>query len=133
MVCIYCGSDTGVSNSRLQKKTNSVWRRRLCNECKAVFTTVESVDLPNSVSFNHPDKPLEPFSRDKLFISIFESCRHRKAPQEDASALTGTSLKLLDPYFSDSIVDRQQVIAVVFGVLSRFDKAAASYYQSFHK
>ena len=47
MKCI-CGGETHVINSRLAEKTgdivptaNARWRRRCCDECDRVFTTVE--------------------------------------------------------------------------------------------
>jgi len=42
MICIKCThNDTQVVNSRMNKKTASVWRRRRCPSCRAVFSTYE--------------------------------------------------------------------------------------------
>src|SRR6185369_12958000 len=92
MVCIYCGGKTAVVNSRSQKKANQTWRRRQCLDCQAVFTSVEAVDLPTSLLFKKDAKHSEPFQRDKLFISVYEACGHRKDALRAATALTGTAL-----------------------------------------
>ena len=66
MVCIYCGGETKVTNSRLQKRNNQVWRRRQCLECKGVFTTHEAVDLSSALLIDKSGAP-EPFISDLLF------------------------------------------------------------------
>lgn len=138
MVCLYCQSETSVVNSRLQRRANQVWRRRKCQVCKSVFSTLESADLSLSLSFrtsqnSHNNKTsLQPFQRDILFASILDSCKHRKTPVSDATALTGTILGRLRPHMTGAIVDRDQVVKTCLQILKRFDKAAAVHYQAFH-
>lgn len=131
MVCIYCRKDTHVSNSRLQKRTNQVWRRRTCEHCKNVFTTLEEVTLEQAVRFNHMGH-LEPFSRDKLFLSIYEACRHRKTAVSDATSLTATSLSKIRSKITDATIDRAIVVKSIAEVLKHFDKAAQVQYLAFH-
>jgi len=38
-----CGSDTNVADTRRINKNTSVWRRRKCKACGALFTTIEQV------------------------------------------------------------------------------------------
>src|SRR5664279_3068123 len=103
MVCVYCGNDTQVTNSRLQKRNNAVWRRRTCKECSATITTLERIDLETAVMV--VDESVHtPFSRDKLFISIYNSCKHRKSAQADASGLTDTIISRLYPHISDASI-----------------------------
>ena len=114
MVCIYCGSPTQVINSRQQWRTNGVWRRRLCTVCKNVFTTTEAPDLsttvmvepkPGSASLHH-------FNRDRLFLSIYDSCKHRPTALKDASSLTATVIgKLLGSQERPGVVTRDQIVA----------------------
>jgi len=132
MVCIYCGKDTQVINSRLQRRSNQIWRRRKCLNCKSVFTSQEAVDLPKSLSFRTSQNALQPFSRDILFISIFEACKHRKHAIVDASGLTDTVLGRLRPYMTDAVIDSAQVIKTTLAVLKRFDKAASVFYAAYH-
>ncbi len=131
MVCVYCGNKTQVSNSRLQKRGNNVWRRRTCTDCQATFTTLEKIDLDSAIVI--VDKTVHtPFSRDKLFVSIMNSCKHRKTAIGDASGLTDTIISLLYPLITNASLDLAEVRTVTLQVLSRFDKAAAVQYEAFH-
>lgn len=131
MVCIYCGSETSVSNSRKQKRRNTVWRRRVCAQCHATVTTVEAVDLENALVITS-DRRHEHFSRDKLFISIYESCKHRNDAQASATALTDTIITLLYPLITDASVTRSDIIKITTKVLHRYDEPAVVYYKAFH-
>jgi transcriptional repressor NrdR len=132
MVCLYCGSKLAVSNSRPQKRTNSVWRRRACPNCKAVFTSVESIDPTATMLFEGLKKHLEPFSRDVLYISVVDACRHRKTAPSDARALTDTIIKQLLGAKHSAVVRRHHVVTVTLGVLERFDRTAALQYRAYH-
>jgi transcriptional repressor NrdR len=131
MVCIYCGHFTKVSNSRLQKKANQVWRRRKCQGCGAVFTTLESVDATQALRV-HRQKHFQPFSRDKLLLSLYDSLRHRKTAMVDATALTATVLSQLYPLITNATLERDSIAEVAAAVLGRFDTAAATSYRAFH-
>jgi transcriptional repressor NrdR len=131
MVCIYCGAGTAVTNSRLQKKTNQVWRRRKCLKCGNVYSSIEGVNWGQAVRYSHEGR-LEPFSRDRLFLSLYEACRHRKSAQSDATALTDTVLGKLRPRIQAASLDRGQVIDTAMKVLKQFDKAAATAYRAYH-
>lgn len=131
MVCVYCGNDTNVVNSRLQKRNNTVWRRRVCKECQATVTTLEKIDLETAVIVI--DKTVHtPFSRDKLFISIFDSCKHRTTAQKDATALTDTIISSLYPLISDASINVETIKQTSADILKRFDKAAAVQYAAYH-
>ncbi len=132
MVCIYCGGETQVVNSRLQKKSNQVWRRRRCLACQGVFTSYERADLAASLVFQRDKKHLEPFQRDKLFLSVYESVRHRKTAETDARALTDTILAKLRTKTQVASVDRSTLVSVSSEVLKRFDKAAYTAYLAYH-
>ncbi len=130
MVCLYCQSETRVTNSRPQKRTNSVWRRRHCQSCGALFSTTESVDLSQSIKYKALHD-LEPFSRDVLFISVYESLRHRKTALDDATALVDTIITELLRQQSGSI-SREHVIVGCRAVLKRFDSVAFTHYTAYH-
>lgn len=131
MVCIYCSGETQVVNSRLQKKSNQVWRRRRCLTCQAVFTTTEGTTLENNLVINHKGR-VEPFSRDTLFISVYDSLKHRKTAVADATALTATVWAKLLPHITNASLDKAVITETSLEVLRRFDKAAATSYQAFH-
>jgi transcriptional regulator NrdR family protein len=133
MVCTYCGGTTSVTNSRHQKRANQVWRRRRCDHCQSVVTTVEGLDYAASMSLKTASGVLRPFQRDILFISVYDSLRHRKTAVSDAEALTATILRSLPATFTtDRAVDRTKLIELVTSTLGRFDKAAAVQYGAFH-
>lgn len=134
MVCIYCGSPTKVTNSRLQKQANQVWRRRQCLRCKEVFTTHEGAELGGSLAVSgHNSNELIPFSRDKLFVSIYESLRHRPSAISDASALTATIIARLVLVARDGHLKRHDITTITTEVLGRFDTTAATVYAAYHK
>lgn len=133
MVCIYCSSPTGVINSRHQRRVNQVWRRRECLNCKNVFTTHETVDLSAAIRVSYTARDLRPFSRDLLLISIYDVCKHRFKPLEDATGLTQTVIELMRAQLKEGVVSRDEITVLTSAVLQRFDKAAATMYDAFHK
>jgi transcriptional repressor NrdR len=132
MVCVLCGQKTKVINSRLQRKANQVWRRRQCLSCKTVFSTQETVQ--HELAWLVGDKGrFEPFSRDKLFLSLYKSCEHRKTALSDAKGLTDTVISKLPAHLSGSMLKPGDIAAVAQVALNRFDKAASVHYQAFYK
>ncbi len=132
MDCIYCGNNTLVTNSRPQKRRNAVWRRRQCEMCRQIFTTIESANFEASVLVNKNAGHAEPFQRDILFISVYEACRHRKDAGKAAGALTDTIMAGLFPQFQKAEVSIQRIKEVATEVLTRFDRAAGTAYAAFH-
>lgn len=134
MVCIYCGSKTDVTNSRPQKRLNRTWRRRECRQCGAVFTTIEAAQLAEglTVARDTPTTGLQPFVRDKLFVSIYASCQHRSEALEDAAALTDTIIGRLSDIQTGGIVASHALRELVHTTLARFDSASAVHYRAFH-
>jgi transcriptional repressor NrdR len=135
MVCIYCGNKTDVINSRPQKRHNKVWRRRRCIVCEAIFTTTEAASLSESlvIAQNNANTGYKPFLRDKLFLSVYSSCQHRKDAIADATALTDTILGYLPSITENSLVDRHALRDTTLQVLTRFDNVAAVHYAAFHR
>lgn len=131
MVCIYCRADTRVFNSRLQKRLNQIWRRRRCSKGHA-FTTQERADYSSAWRIKTLSGTLTPFSRDKLFLSLLESCKHRPAAVTDAGALADTITSGLTAPDHDGIIPVSELVRRSQVALNRFDKAASVHYQAFH-
>lgn len=131
MVCIICNSETNVINSRHQKRTNNVWRRRKCLGCNSVFTTTEAIEM-NGVIMVSSGKSLEAFQRDKLMISIHDALKHRKTALSDARGLTDTIISTLYAQIVNSTVTKTDITQASITVLSRFDSAAHTYYHAYH-
>lgn len=133
MVCIYCGNDTQVINSRVQKRLGTVWRRRKCTDCDAIFTTTEQADLAAGLRIRLLDGSLARFERDRLFVSIFKALGHRKDAVSAAGALTNTIVSKLVPKNRDAVLDQAAVIEETVTTLKRFDTVAATYYAAYHR
>jgi transcriptional regulator NrdR family protein len=132
MVCIYCEGKTRITNSRPQKRLMQTWRRHQCLNCDAIFTTIETVDLTTSLTVRSGGH-LEPFSRDKLFLSIHNALGHRENAVEDASAITATVITKLRTQAQNSLLEIMDIIQSAYETLNRFDKAAAVQYSAYHK
>lgn len=131
MVCIYCSGNTDVFNSRHQKRLNHVWRRRRCAVCKAVFTTIEAADPSQTVLIKR-NGHLEPFSRELILLSVYDSLKHRKTAVQDATALTATIVSTLYGLTANATLERDQITEAAATVLERFDSVAAVHYRAFH-
>lgn len=132
MVCIYCAGPTRVINSRPQKRLNQIWRRRQCERCRAIYTSIETADYYQALRVQHGKATFTPFVREKLLLSLHTACGHRTDPISDAMALTATVMSTLPTRAKDTIITRGDIIDVVMGILNNFDKAAAISYQAYH-
>jgi transcriptional regulator NrdR family protein len=133
MVCIYCGGNTRVTNSRPQRRLHQTWRRRACTKCNAIFTTNEVVDLATSLVVRRKDNSVTAFDRDQLFVSILQSVGHREHPVKDAGALTATVIAKLLRSTKAAILKPSDITDVVTQTLKHFDNAAAVQYTAYHK
>ncbi len=134
MVCVYCGNKTIVTNSRLQKQLNKVWRRRECPSCHAVFSTLEHVIYENVLALQKGTSHIIPFQREKLFLSIYNSCRHRPNAISDAVALTDTVMgKVVDRQQNHTgLLLRDKLVKTTSETLKQFDNVAYTYYLAYH-
>lgn len=133
MVCIHCDGKTRVTNSRSQRRLQSIWRRRLCLNCGALFTSRESADYSGSLAVRDKDGALRPFLRDKLFLSLHSSLQHRKTALADATALTDTVVARLLRQSQHGVLEDKNILTTAYLVLLRFDKVAAVHYDAFHQ
>jgi transcriptional regulator NrdR family protein len=100
--------------------------------CGALFTTEEQADYGALWRVRQTKGRLEPFSRDKLFLSLYEAVRHRPAALKDAAALAVTVINKLGDQVSDGVVDSARIARTAQVALNRFDHAASVAYQAFH-
>lgn len=135
MVCIYCGHETEVYNSRERARNPSVWRRRRCSLCVAQFTTEELPDYRTSLVVKGQDHKLYPFNRDKLFLSLHSALGHRQDALTPATELTSTVIGSLlrkkrapDGLLTISVLAKQ-----THQTLKRFDPLAAHTYKAYHQ
>lgn len=134
MVCLYCGGPTEVTNSRLKKRLNAVWRRRRCRTCGSLITTEERPLYASSLAVRRTDGRLEPFLRDQLVISLYKSLAHRPQAAQDASALADTTIALLrrPNQGHDAVLELISLRQAAADCLQRFDSTAHSHYVAYH-
>jgi len=140
MVCVYCGSETEVTNTRSRARLPSVWRRRQCKACVAQFSTIEAADLGGSYLVTYGDGGTAPFQRDVLFVSIMDALKHRPDNVTAAGALADTVIGTLlkSARSSRSSVQRgrfttHDIATAAHQVLRRFDTFGAASYKAFHQ
>jgi transcriptional repressor NrdR len=131
MVCLYCQGNLAVSNSRPQKSRNQTWRRRPCKACGAVFTSIEALDLSQALVV-HKSGQLQPFDRDRLFISLYESLRHRPTAASDARGLADTVIAHIIKVAHNGSIEARTIADQAVNTLTNFDAAAATHYAAFH-
>lgn len=144
MICIFCNSQTEVKNSRPKARTPSIWRRRTCLQCGKQFSTLELPDYEKSLNVTSLNTNNQPFSRDKLFLSIYKSLGHRPDALNSATALTSTIIgRLLTKRHSlqgltlqnqkDGIISNYSIATISYEVLKRYDPLAAASYKAYHQ
>ena len=83
MRCPYCGHTvTSVIDSRLNLESNTIRRRRECENCKRRFSTQETADLsfPRVIK---SDNSIESLSKEKLHRGVELSFEKRQINSED--------------------------------------------------
>lgn len=134
MICIKCSHDTKVTNSRPHKKTPSVWRRRECTACMAVFTTTEVV-ADDSYLFNIEtrDGSKSSFSLPRLMFSIAPALSHRTSTEtaDECYWLAQTIAQTIQATASDT-VSSQSLAEQAYETVSLFDATAGLQYGARH-
>ena len=131
MVCIYCGGETDVTNSRHQKRSNQVWRRRRCKGCGAVFTSHEAIDLSCALVVDSGRST--PFISDMLFTEVLLALQDRKDCYLAAREVTSTVIRELLKLPNKPRIDPKQISQATSRVLKRLDKRAYLRYMAEHE
>jgi len=132
MVCVYCSKKTKVVNTRNQTKHNQIWRRRQCSACHALFTTLEATDFEQSWMVIAKNGQLQPFLSDKLYLSVYDSLKHRSTAISDARHITKTVISLILRKAQNGTINSSLIADTAKVCLNRFDKTASIHYQAFH-
>lgn len=132
MKCVYCGGETQVINSRLQKRLNHVWRRRKCLACAAVFSTHEAADYAAAWRVKNQTGKLLPFSQNQLLLSLYKSLEHRESALSDAEALLDTIISGLQPQIVHGALEIGAIREMTLITLQNFDSASGVSYAAFH-
>lgn len=132
MNCIHCSGHTKVTNSRLRKRSNQIWRRRQCLDCQTIFTTDETVHYETAWTVRGKLGAYTPFTPDKLILSLHTSLQHRKSALRDAASLSDTIIKKLQKQLIDGMIDSLTIARIAQVALNRFDQAASVHYAAHH-
>lgn len=120
-----------MTNSRLQRRNNQVWRRRQCLDCGAVFTTHEAVELESALSVvKHSQN--QPFLADLLLKELMNTMKHRNDVYTASREVLGTTIRKLLALPQKPLFTPQDISKTTAGVLKRFDKRAYLRYLADH-
>lgn len=82
MRCPFCQSfNVVVVDSRLRNEGTSIWRRRECLTCGKRFSSREKADY-SYLAVIKKDGRRQPFSREKIFLSMVKSLGKRSIPEQ---------------------------------------------------
>lgn len=125
MICAFCGSKTGVYNSRRHKDGLKVWRRRKCSDCKESFTTYESLDLSYLVVAKRSGES-EAYSRAKLYASVYRAHLEPIESELLTDTIERKIIKLRQP-----LLATKDLAKIISQTLLAFSKASHARYSSF--
>lgn len=132
MFCVNCfHRTTRVTNSRPHKKSPSVWRRRSCENCGTIFTTIERPSLADNKKIALPGGATDTFNLGRLVISIASSFTH--APEKadyDSIWLAQTVEDILSTQYA--VITPDDIAVVTHQTLKSFDELAAIQYAAKH-
>jgi len=131
MKCPFC-RETAVEvyNSRHTKSGQQIWRRRRCRNCGGQFTTYEYIDL-GFIEVVCDQKASGPFSRAKLFSSIYRCFSESKNQAQDIDAITNViESKLLG--LGKTKLTTKDIAEIVAATLKHYHTAAFLRYLSEH-
>ena len=132
MVCVYCGGKTKVTNSRHQRRSNQVWRRRQCKACVAVFTSHEALELPSAIYVLY-EGSTQPFLPDRLYTDVLLALSDRKNCYIEARELTDTITQKLLQTDTKPYLQPKQISQVASEVIKRFNRGAWLRYIAEHE
>ena len=76
---------------------------------------------------------LQPFLRDKLWLSLYKALEHRPKALQESGELCSTVINKLGPLAENGRLAASSISQVAQVALTRFDQAASVYYQAHHR
>lgn len=134
MICINCFHiKTTVANSRPHKKQSSVWRRRHCARCNAVFTTHERVALNDQRTVYETNGRQQPFNLGRLIISLHRAFAHAPDQGKAETLWLAQTIETLLVAQTTGNLTTEQITHTAYGVLKKYDELAAVQYAAQHQ
>lgn len=133
MFCINClNPSTNVTNSRPNKKSPQIWRRRLCPICGVVFTTYERPSLSENKKVSLTNGTNEEFNIGQLILSISRAFTHAPLEaQKNSLWIAQTAEDTLS--ISQEELTPRHIATTTYQVLKRYDELAAMQYAAQHQ
>lgn len=134
MKCPFCNRDnTRVVDSRPVEDTNSIRRRRMCDECGKRFTTYEKVETIPLVVIKK-DQSREQYNRAKIVDGVMRACYKRPISVQKIEALIdGIETEVFN--LEEHEIPSTSIGEIVMNHLKNFDAVAyvrfASVYREF--
>ena len=128
MKCIYCDSDTHVTDKR--ESPDGTRRRRECLKCKKRFTTYEKPDI-QTVIIVKKDGRRERFSRDKLKTGLMKACEKRSVSVDKIDKTIDEIEEKLRKKGKE--VKSEMIGKVVMNKIKKLDKVAYIRFASVYK
>ena len=134
MKCPYCGNtDTRVIDSRPVEETNSIRRRRSCDECGKRFTTYEKVETIPLIVIKK-DNNREQYERAKIERGILRACYKRPVSADEIKkAVDAVELEIFNR--EEKEIPSSDIGEVIMDKLIEIDRLAyvrfASVYREF--
>lgn len=132
MKCPFCGfADTQVKDSRPNEDNTLIRRRRECPECRARFTTTETVQLRDLIVIKK-NGTRTPFNREKLARSIILAVRKRDIDMEKVDLLVNRIASSLEQS-GETEIPSSEIGRHAMQALLALDKVAYIRYASVYK
>ena len=134
MKCPYCGNtDTRVIDSRPVEETNSIRRRRSCDECGKRFTTYEKVETIPLIVIKKVNNR-EQYERAKIERGILRACYKRPVSADEIKkAVDAVELEIFNR--EEKEIPSSDIGEVIMDKLKELDPVAyvrfASVYREF--
>lgn len=134
MFCINClHPKTSVTNSRPHKKQPTIWRRRSCSQCGAIFTTTERVTVNDQRCVVNNAGAKVSFNFGQLIISIAQSFSHSPDQAKSDSLYLAQTVETTLVAQTRGDITTDQLAHTVYGVLKKYDELAAVQYAAKHQ
>lgn len=134
MKCPFCYKEnTKVIDSRPAEESNSIRRRRQCDECGRRFTTYEKIESIPLIVIKK-DNNREPYDRQKIEMGIIRSCHKRPVSVEKIGKFVDEIENLIFN-MEEKEISSSRIGEIVMDRLKDFDSVAyvrfASVYREF--
>lgn len=100
--------------------------------CDSIFTTSEKVDLSKALIVTTGSGKINSFDDQILFISIYESLKHRNSAFFEAKEITATVIGKIISIVNSPKLSTSDIKRIAYSTLKTFDNDSATIYAAYH-